>query len=150
MTTDKLTSKYAIVRKALELMNLGDVGKSDSFISKVIKEIKSTISDLNFNKERLKFNYNREESKLRGELEDAEDNVIAAYSDIDPKKLTTNSSQADYVKDYLSKLTKAELEVKAITLDLAKLEEKYDETLSKLDEEISTLQGRLKIIEQES
>ena len=127
MTTNNLTSKYAIVRKALEIMNLGDVGKSDSFISKVIKELKSTISDLNVNKERLKFNYNREESKLQEAHEDANDNVVAAYSDIDPKRLTTNSSQAEYVKDYLYKLTKAEMEVKSITFQVDKLKEKFEQ-----------------------
>lgn len=137
------TSKYAIVRKIKALFNMGDEGKLESFLDRVIK---SLTTDQKAHKQNLateKFNHDQKMDKLNDQLEDLKVELEESFSNIPIANVETNALQTSYVSTYLSNISRKEKAVEAKEEEIKVAQEAYDKTVEETNKQIELLQDRI-------
>ena len=140
------TSKFSIVRAIAEMLKLGDQGKLDSFLTRVVKTLTKEISIHSKNLETLKFNFTHEKEELNDRLEDAEAALENAYLQIPVEKVGTNAEQAEFVDVYLENIEDHERKVDLIKKQIEKATEVYEVRKKETEKAITSLESRIKII----
>ncbi len=139
-------SEYSIVRKISEQQKLGNDGKLDSFIGKVIKNLTREVAVLEKNKETLTFNHQQRMDDFKDKIEDATEAEANSYTAINVKEITTNEAQNHYIETYLTNIERNGSAVKSIEEVQKSSVEIYDEKIKVLDESIATLKRRITTI----
>jgi hypothetical protein len=129
-TTGFSKSKFAIVRAISIILNLGDDGKMESFLTKVI----------------LKFNYEQELQEFQEKLEDAEASFQDSLLEIDPVRIKTNEQQTAYVETYLSNIDNKTLAIKSIEKRSLQLTEVFEKAKKEIQDNIASLEKRIKAV----
>jgi hypothetical protein len=148
MTTVKTTSKssFAIVRKISELLKLGNDGKLDSFVTRVVKTLNKEILIHNKNLATLKFNNEQELDELNDKLEDANASLTESYTNIKVNQVDTNEKQTRYVDIYLQNIDNHLLVVKQIEEKITRTTERFEKESKSIQEQVDSLNKRIKII----
>jgi chromosome segregation ATPase len=139
-------SKFSIVRAIAAKLNLGNDGKLDSFLMRIIKTLNNEIKAHKNNIRVTEFNHKEEVDVLNDKLEDAREELEDAYSDIPLEKVTTNSDQVDYMDAYLSKLDYKLNRVAALEKELEKSKESTTEIIDGFNDQIKDIETRIKAI----
>lgn len=141
-------SKFAIVRAIATLLKLGDEGKVESFLTKVIKRLKKEIVVYKKSLENAKFNYDQEVDELEEKLEDAAAAYDASLLEIDPTKVDSNEKQAYFIDIYLDNIDSKLLAVQRIEKNMENAKETYNKKVEEFNAQIASLTKRLTAIEQ--
>ena len=147
--TTTSTSLFAIVRKISSLLKLGNDGKLDSFLTRVIKVLTKEVSILKRNLDTTKLNYDQNIDDLNDKLVDAQEALTNSYHQIDIDKIGTNESQNTYVEVYLDNIDRNTLVVKKLEKQIESTKEEYLKYIDSANEQIDSLNKRISIISSE-
>jgi hypothetical protein len=139
-------SKLAIVRAAFAFLNLGDDGKIESFINRVIRKLSTEVKILKQNLTQKEFIYEQEKETLTEKLEDAEVACEHALIDINVALIATNEAQEKYSETYIDNIDNKYLAAASIKEKLTKLDEVYAKDVEDLNKEIASLEKRINIL----
>ena len=146
MSTTNQVSEFAIVRKIMAILKLDEAGKINRFFQKEVQSFKNQIRDLNNYISALTNKYEADLDKLKDAIEDAKENVAAAYQAVTLENVVNNEAMQAFSSTYWNKVDKAEANVKRLELDMTKLTEKYDEEVKAKKEAIAKIEERIAII----
>ena len=144
------TSKFSIVRAISALLKLGDDGKLDSFLARVVKTLKKEVAILKKNLDTMKFNHEQNLEELNDKLQDAQEALADSYLQIDVARIGTNEAQTSYVDVYLENIDNKAAAVKLVEDKIAKAKEKYAEDAKAVQEQVDSLEKRIKTISEEA
>jgi hypothetical protein len=139
-------SKFAIVRAAFAFLNLGDDGKIESFISKVIRTLTTEVKILNQNLVQKEFIYDQEKESLEEKLIDAKLAAEHALIDINVNKISTNQEQNEYIETYIDNIDNKYIAISTIEKSLVELEEKYTKEVEDINLQIASINKRIDIL----
>jgi hypothetical protein len=140
-------SKFSIVRKIAELLKMGDQGKLDSFVSRVVKTLKREIAGLEKNLEVKKLSYNQEIEDLQDKLADAQEALENSYLQIDVDKIKTNEEQTAYVDVYLNNIDSKVQAVSQIEKLIEAKEKEFAAFSEDTERQIVSLSKRISALE---
>jgi len=140
------SSSFAIVRKIAALLKLGSDGKLDSFLTKVLKQLKRELKAFESNLVTKESNYKDSLEDLNDKLEDAYEALESSYLNIDIEKISTNEQQSAYIDVYLENIDKHILTVKRIESQISTLTEVYEEEVKDINNNIASLKLRIENI----
>lgn len=140
------TSKFSIVRAICAALNLGDEGKLDSFLDKVVKQLKTEITVIKKNQDTREFMHDQNLSELEDKLADAKDALTESYLAVDVDKIQTKESQNSYIDVYLNKIDSKKKAVKFIEDQIKDAKEEFNKTTEDFNAEIASLEERLSVI----
>lgn len=138
-----VSCKFSITRKIAELLNLGDSGKIDSFLTRVIKTLTGDIKGLNHNLGALKFTNTQENDALADRLEDAKEALANEYLNIQSESVETNAKQTEFIDVYLGNISRKQKEVESIELEIKSLKESYDAKVKDINDQIASLTAKI-------
>jgi ABC-type Zn uptake system ZnuABC Zn-binding protein ZnuA len=142
-------SKFAIVRKIAELLNLGTDGKLDSFLTRVVKTLSNEMKTLVKNLDTIDFRYKADRESLEDELEDAEEALATAYLNVNIDSINTNELQKAHVEEYLDMLDNHLEEVENVKSRLEKLDKRNEADIAETNERLESLKKRIAAISAE-
>lgn len=138
--------QFSISRTVCTLLKLGNGGKLDSFLLRVIKTLKKEIVLLTKNLDTLKFNHEQTLDELNDKLADAEEFLQNSYFEINVDKIATNESQKAYEEVYLENIDRHQKVVKDILAKIESKKDSYATDVLDLEEEIASRQTRIDTI----
>lgn len=138
--------QFSISRTVCTLLKLGNGGKLDSFLLRVIKTLKKEIVLLNKNLDTLKFNHEQTLDELNDKLDDAQESLQNSYFEINVDKIATNESQKAYEEVYLENIDRHQAVVKNILTKIQETKDSYEVNVLDLEEEIASRQTRIDTI----
>ena len=136
-------SKFSIVREIAKLLKLGDQGKLDSFLTRVVKMLGRDIAALKKNLGTLEFSHTQEIDELEDKLEDAKDSLENAYLQIDVTRITTNEDQTRYADEYLENINNAKSKVISIEKSIELKKETFERASKEINDKITSFQERV-------
>jgi hypothetical protein len=139
-------SLYTIGRAIAAKLKLGDVGKVDSFLGRITKDLKRAVEIEERELSTLNFNHKGDLSDLKDRLEDANTDLALAFEAIIPEQVATNDLQIKFADTYLEGLDMAEMKVESIELETTVLKEEHAAQVEAKEKAISKLKKRLKTI----
>jgi hypothetical protein len=139
-------SKLAIVRAAFAFLNLGDDGKIESFVNKVIRTLTTEVKIIAQNIAQKEFVFEQASDDLEEKLVDAKIACEHALIDINVDKIATNQAQSDYVDTYLNNLDEKVLAVSNIEKALEALKETYTKDIEELNKQADSTNKRIKLL----
>lgn len=139
-------SNFSIVRKISELLKLGDDGKLDSFLTRVVKSLKNEVKALSKNLDNFKFNHEQSMDSLNDELADAKEALDDSYLNIPVDRVTTNADQVSFMNQYLDRIDSDVNTINSVEVGIEKLEELYQISVNDIKDQIKSLKTRLKAI----
>lgn len=137
-------SKFNIVREIARLLKLGDQGKLDSFLTRVIKTINKEIAILKKNLDTNEFNHKQQLEEFDDRLQDAKEALDNAYLSINVDKIATNEAQTAYVDVYLENIDDKAEAVAKIEHLIETAKEMFAEEQKSLQDQIDSLEARVK------
>ena len=137
-------SKFSIVNLICATLKLGDFGKVDSFISKVVRTLNREIETFKRNKSAIKYTEKGRISEYKEELEDAQVALEDAYSNINPENLKTNDAQKRAMVPYLEHIDACEEECTCIEKKIEDYKETMKKEIKAIDENIAWREVRVK------
>lgn len=140
------TSKFSIVRSICALLNLGEEGKLESFLDKVVKQLKKEITVVKKNQETAAFLHEQTLEELNDKLVDAQDALRDSYLSVNVEAIQTKEQQNSYVDTYLNKIDAKKANVTAIETKIEQVTEAYNKKAEATANEIASLQERLDTI----
>jgi hypothetical protein len=145
-TQDSTNCEFSISRFVCSFLKLGNGGKVDSFLNRVIKTLKKEIVLLKKNLDTLKFNYEQSLEELNDKLDDAKENLEAAFVEINVDRIATNESQKDYEEVYLSNIDNKASVVASIEKTIEKAKDSFTADSLEIEEDIKSRENRISII----
>lgn len=145
-TQNVSTSKFALVRAIARLLNLGDEGKLESFFERVNKRLKKDNTLLTKNLENLKFNHEQTLDALKDKLEDTNDALEAAYTNVDVSSIQTNGQQEQYVETYIDNVDSHLARVQSVEKEIERENETYEKAAQKIQDQIDSNTKRLSVV----
>jgi uncharacterized protein YPO0396 len=139
-------SQFAIVNKVAAMLNLGDYGKVEHFITKVVTKLGREVDNLETSVKNERHILKGKLSKEQENLQDAKETLEETYLNIDPKALKTNADQRAAIEPYLDAINSAEITVKTVEDAIEALTEASNETVKDLKEEIQVRKDRISLI----
>jgi chaperonin cofactor prefoldin len=145
MSTKKVTTvaDLAIVKKIMELLQLGEAGKIGAFFSKQIKDSEKAIRDLKRNKTTLENAYNDDVEDLTDQLQDAKEAVNDAYMAVTAEDVKTNAAMNSFADTYWYNVTQAEGKVDRIEKRMEETTDSHKEAIKDLNKQIAKYQARI-------
>jgi len=140
------TSKFSIVRSICALLNLGEEGKLESFLDKVVKQLKKEITVVKKNQDTAVFLHEQELEELNDKLVDAQDALKDSYLSVNVDAIQTKEQQNSYIDTYLSKIDAKKAAVIAIEARIEDAVEKYNKKFEASTAEVASLTERLDTI----
>jgi prefoldin subunit 5 len=142
----KPVSQFEIVNKIAAMLNLGDYGKVENFISKTVKTLEREVDTLERSKKNQEHNFSTSLATLKEELEDAQMPLDETYANVDPKDLATNEMQRSFMETYLSRIDIAEAKVVGIEKKIEDATEASAKIIEDLDKEIAVRNKRISML----
>lgn len=142
-TVVEVACKYVLSKMIVDKLGLSDEGKIDKFFDKVIKEDKSSITQLEANKKIDKLNHDIGVEKLKEEIEDAEGNVATAYLEVTPEVVANNAKAGNFIDTYWAGITRAENKLEGFKQQLEDTKEAFKESNKKINEQIAKYNARI-------
>lgn len=140
------TSKFSIVRSICALLNLGEEGKLESFLDKVVKQLKKEITVVKKNQDTAVFLHEQALEELNDKLVDAQDALRDSYLAVNVDAIQTKEQQNAYIDTYLSKIDAKKAAVLAIEAKIEQVIEAYNKKSEASAAEVASLQERLDTI----
>jgi hypothetical protein len=140
------TSKFSIVRSICALLNLGEEGKLESFLDKVVKQLKKEITVVKKNQDTAVFLHEQTLEELNDILVDAQDALKDSYLSVNVDAIQTKEQQNSYIDTYLSRIDAKKAAVLAIEAKIEQVTEAYNKKAEASEAEIKSLQERLDTI----
>ena len=137
------TSKFSIVRSICALLNLGEEGKLESFLDKVVKQLKKEITVVKKNQETATFQHEQILEELNDKLVDAQDALADSYLNVNVDSIQTKEQQNSYIDIYLNNIDAKKAAVLAIEAKIEQVIEAYDKKSEASAAEVASLQERL-------
>lgn len=140
------TSKFSIVRSICALLNLGEEGKLESFLDKVIKQLKKEITVVKKNQETATFQHEQTLEDLNDKLVDAQDALTDSYLNVNVDAIQTKEQQNAYIDTYLNNVDRKKAAVIAIEEKIEAVTEAFNKKSEAATAEIASLEERLAVI----
>jgi hypothetical protein len=140
------TSKFSIVRSICALLNLGEEGKLESFLDKVVKQLKKEITVVKKNQETATFQHEQALEDLNDKLVDAQDALTDSYLNVNVDAIQTKEQQNAYIDTYLNNVDRKKAAVIAIEEKIEAVTEAFNKKSEAAIAEISSLEERLAVI----
>lgn len=134
---------YRIARTISATLKLGDAGKLDSFLGRVVKQLEKEIKGLKRALGNEEYNHENRLEELNDKLADAKNQRNDAYLAIDMDQIGTNQKEADYVDVYLENLDTHDEAVEKIEAQIERENENFEEYKKDNQERIDSLQVRI-------
>ena len=138
--------EFAIVKRIMKLLKLDDAGKINKFFTKEVKKFETGIRDINNYLSALKNQYEANVSKINDKIEDAKENVTAAYEAVTPEDVINNETMERFSSTFWMKVESAEKKLEELQQSLITLEEEYQEEVKAEEAKIAKLQARIEKI----
>jgi len=139
----KPVSQFEIVNKVAAMLNLGDFGKIENFVTKTANTLAREVETCERSKKNELHNLETKLAALNEQLEDAQLAVEESYSNLDPANLKTNEMQRSFMETYLSSIDSAESVVLGIQKSIEDVKEASDKVIENLDKQITVRQTRI-------
>jgi cellobiose-specific phosphotransferase system component IIA len=139
----EVTAIYSLTRKVLAFFNLGDVGKVDSFVGKLVKDFERAITK---NKQLLAIKANSHVdvlAEIDEKLEDAQEQLNEAWLNIPMDKVATHDAQNNYKEDYLNNIEAIERVIEGLEKDRKGTVEAYDKYVEETTKLIEAAETRI-------
>lgn len=140
------TSKFSIVRSICALLNLGEEGKLESFLDKVVKQLKKEITVVKKNQDTATFQHEQILEELNDKLVDAQDALADSYLNVNVDSIQTKEQQNSYIDIYLNNIDKKKAAVLAIESKIDDTVEAYTKRSEAATAEVASLEERLAVI----
>jgi hypothetical protein len=140
------TSKFSIVRSICALLNLGEEGKLESFLDKVVKQLKKEITVVKKNQETATFQHEQALEDLNDKLVDAQDALTDSYLNVNVDAIQTKEQQNAYIDTYLNNVDRKKAAVIAIEEKIEAVTEAFNKKSEAATAEIASLEERLAVI----
>ena len=137
---------YAITRQINKTLKLGDVGKFDSFLSRVSNTLSKEIKGLERIASNEQYNHDNRLEELNDRLKDAEQELEASYLNIELESIGTNQKETDYVDTYLGNIDRHVLAVQKIEKSIESENEVYNDFVKNSNAQIASLNKRITAI----
>ena len=134
---------YGLTRKVMAKLNLGDGGKVDNFIGKLVKDFEKAINKNKQVLELKKMNYEEAQRDLDEQLEDAKEELADAWMHIPVEKVANNDAQNNYKAEYLSKIDSIEDNIKRLEKRKESLTEDHEKSVKAINEAIKEAEERI-------
>ncbi len=144
--TQSTESKYALVNLIMKVLKLDDQGLLEKFFDKQIKNLRRNIKVAKQNIEATTTNFENDKDELKDQIEDAEENVILAYTNIDPDQLKSNGSISIYEDIYWSNVSRAEQNVEKLKGILENKASEYEQQIENYKEKIKKFEKTINVI----
>lgn len=137
---------YGLTRKVMAKLNLGDGGKVDNFIGKLVKDFEKAINKNKQVLELKKMNYEEAQREFDEQLEDAREELSDAWMHIPVEKVANNDAQNNYKAEYLSRIERLEASIKGLEDAKKASTEAYEKNVKEIEETIKEARERIKTI----
>lgn len=138
--------EFAIVKRIMKLLKLDDAGKINKFFAKEVKNAETGIRDIKNYISALKNQYEANVAKINDKIEDAKENVAAAYEAVTPTDVINNEAMERFSSTFWMRVESAENKLDELQQTLVALEEKYNKEVKAEEAKISKLQSRIEKI----
>lgn len=136
-----------LVSKIAVALKLGDEGKLQSFMDRIIRDGNREVTRLNQNLSTEKISYEHSLEKLNDDLADAKQALEDAYMNVDVKRIGTNADQDSYKAIYLRGIQDAEIAIDKIEDKITRLKEEYSKSKKEITEQINAYKARIATFE---
>lgn len=117
---------------------------TDSFFLRVIKDSEKEISKRKLILQKNQLEHEARISELTEQLEDARADVDNAFLQVPEDRIKTNALQVEFMPEYLAAIERTEVAVEHIEEAIELTNERYTESVEKIEAEISVLEDRVK------
>lgn len=135
--------KLNIVDRAMQRSGANDRTRIESFYAKLKKELANQISDRKFNMQRNKSLEERQVEKLKGQLEDAKEDLETCYEDVTPENVSSSVKAENFKETYFRRIEEHQTKVDKLTAQIDELKDFTKEYEKTLNAEIKEFQSRL-------
>jgi hypothetical protein len=142
MSTEK-KSKFAIVNTICALLNLGEFGKIENFISKTVRVLKNEVEDYKRNIATNRYIHKGKFASMQEDLEDAEQALEDAYNHVQTERLGSNADIKKYREEYLADIYVAETNVEAVKESIESDKKMHEKVLESDKDEIKWREVRI-------
>ena len=132
-----------IVAKIMKVLKLDEEGKVGKFFAKEVKKCVTAIRDLKNNLTAMANVFASDLEKLNDRLEDAKDNVEAAYQAVTMDNVLNNETMDRFAGSYWSKVTSAEERVARIEKEIVEAGKANEVEVKETNEQIAKYQTRI-------
>lgn len=132
-----------IVAKIMKVLKLDEEGKVGKFFAKEVKKCVTAIRDLKNNLVAQANVFASDLEKLNDRLEDAKDNVEAAYQAVTIDNVANNETMDRFADSYWSKVTSAEDRVTRIEKEIESAGKVNEASTKEINEQIEKYQTRI-------
>lgn len=137
---------FAITRKINQNLKLGDAGKVDSFLGRVVNTLSKEIKGLERIASNEQYNHENRLEELNDKLKDAEQELADSYLAVNLDSIGTNQKEADYVDTYVNNIDRHVRAVKDIEKAIERENENYSEFVKNNTEKMDSLTRRITAI----
>lgn len=136
-----------LVSKIAAALKLGDEGKLQSFMDRIIRDSNREVTRLSQNLSTEKISYDHSLEKLNDDLADAKQALEDAYMNVDVARIGTNADQDAYKATYLHGIEEAEKAIDRIEERITHLKEVYSKSKKDITEQINAYKARIATFE---
>jgi predicted nucleic acid-binding Zn-ribbon protein len=136
-----------LVSKIAAALKLGDEGKLQSFMDRIIRDSSREVTRLTQNLSTEKISYDHSLEKLNDDLADAKQALEDAYMNVNVTRIGTNADQDAYKATYLYGIEEAEKAIDRIEDKITRLKEGYSQSKKEITEQINAYKARIATFE---
>ncbi len=144
------TSKFSLVKAIVTLFKLGEEGKIESFFERQRKALNRDIASSKTALSVLKQKHENQLEDYADKMEDAHENVINAYMNVEAEKVANNPSAIAYGEIYWERVTVAEANIVSLEESVKEIKEAYELKVKSIEKEIAERTRRLEKISAEA
>jgi ABC-type Fe2+-enterobactin transport system substrate-binding protein len=135
--------EFAIVKAIMAVLKLDDAGKISKFFSQEVKNAEEAIEGLKLNLQVEELNRKQAVSKSDKAIEDATNEVEAAYQNVKPENVATNKLMTDYSYEYWQGVQEAEYKLANLKEQAKAATESFDKKVERINDQIAKYQVRI-------
>jgi predicted nucleic acid-binding Zn-ribbon protein len=132
-----------LVSKIAAFLKLGDEGKLQSFMDRIIRDSNREVTRLTQNLSTEEISHKHTIEKLNDDLADAKQALEDAFMNVDVTRISTNADQDSYKTTYLGGIEKAERNIDIIEDKIADAKASLMETKKQITEQINAYKARI-------
>jgi VIT1/CCC1 family predicted Fe2+/Mn2+ transporter len=135
--------KKGIVASIMAALKLGEEGKIGSFFNKLENEFEREIKSIQHNIKGEELEHDHAVESLKAKIEDAKKAIEDAWMNITAEQVATNAMQESFKSDYLTNVTRKEMELERLEDQLKRINGSYESSIKDLNEQIEKYEARL-------
>ena len=140
---------YFITKQINKVLQLGETGQIDSFLSRVIKTLSKEIKALEKIASNEEFNHETRMEELEDRLHDAQQELKDSYLCIDLDRIGTNQKETNYVDVYINNIDAHTIAVQKLEEAIKEEKENYEKGVEVFQKTKESLQKRITAISAE-